>query len=164
MTRVAAAQVALLVLDVDGVLTDGRLWFGADGETLKAFHVHDGLGIKLAQRAGIEVAVLSGRRHPAVLQRMAELDVRELHQGIDDKLAALHGLLSARGLAASRVACLVDDTSDLPLLRAVGVGGAVADAHPAVRAAAGWVATLPGGGGAVREFCDWLIAARGGGA
>ncbi len=156
----AAAGISLLILDVDGVLTDGRLWFDRHGEALKAFHVRDGLGIKLAQRAGIEVAVLSGRRHDAVARRMLELGVRELRQGVDDKVLALAEMLRARGLEASAVACLVDDTSDLPLLRAVGFGAAVADAHPAVRESARHVTQLPGGQGAVRELCDLLIAAR----
>jgi 3-deoxy-D-manno-octulosonate 8-phosphate phosphatase (KDO 8-P phosphatase) len=155
------AGIELCVLDVDGVLTDGRLWFDAEGEALKVFHVRDGLGIKLAQRAGIEIAVLSGRRHDAVARRMAELGVRELRQGVDDKVAALGELLRARRLDAARVACLVDDTSDLPLLDAVGFGAAVADAHAAVRAAARYVTRLPGGHGAVRELCDLLVAARG---
>jgi 3-deoxy-D-manno-octulosonate 8-phosphate phosphatase (KDO 8-P phosphatase) len=156
----AAAAISLLILDVDGVLTDGRLWFDAHGEALKVFHVRDGLGIKLAQRAGIEVAVLSGRRHDAVARRMLELGVRELRQGVDDKVRALAEMLRARGLETSAAACLVDDTSDLPLLRAVGFGAAVADAHPAVRDCAHHVTRLPGGHGAVREFCDLLIAAR----
>ena len=155
-----AAAIRLLVLDVDGVLTDGRLWFDRHGEALKAFHVRDGLGIKLAQRAGIEVAVLSGRSHEAVARRMVELGVRDLRQGVDDKVAALREMLRARGLDAAAVACLVDDTSDLPLLRAVGFGAAVADAHAEVRAQARHVTRLPGGRGAVRELCDLLVAAR----
>lgn len=156
----AAAGISLLILDVDGVLTDGRLWFDQHGEALKAFHVRDGLGIKLAQRAGIEIAVLSGRRHDGVTRRMLELGVREVRQGVDDKVLALAEILRARGLGARAVACLVDDTSDLPLLRAVGFGAAVADAHPAVRESAHHVTRLPGGQGAVRELCDLLIAAR----
>jgi 3-deoxy-D-manno-octulosonate 8-phosphate phosphatase (KDO 8-P phosphatase) len=159
--RPIEAGIALLILDVDGVLTDGRLWFDQNGEALKTFHVRDGLGIKLAQRAGIEVAVLSGRRHDAVSRRMTELGVRELRQGVDDKVAALGEMLRARRLDAAAAACLVDDTSDLPLLRAVGFGAAVADAHPEVRACARHVTRLPGGCGAVRELCDLLIAARG---
>ena len=154
-------RIDLLVLDVDGVLTDGCLWFDRHGEAMKAFHVRDGLGIKLAQRAGIEVAVLSGRRHEAVSHRMLELGVREVRQGVDDKVAALGEMLRARRLPAGAAACIVDDTSDLPLLCAVGFGAAVADAHPDVRARARYVTRLPGGRGAVRELCDLLVAARG---
>ena len=150
----------MLVLDVDGVLTDGRLWFGADGEALKVFHVRDGLGLKLLQRAGVRIAVISGRRSAAVEARMRELGVADVEQGVDDKLRSLGDLLTRHELPASRVACLVDDTTDLPLMRAVGLPAAVADAHPDVLALASHVTRLPGGQGAVREFCDFLLAAR----
>lgn len=156
-----AAAVELLVLDVDGVMTDGRLWFGPDGEALKSFHVRDGFGIKRLRAAGVEVAVISGRRSAAVERRMGELGVANVLQGVDEKDVALHGLLSRLGVAGARAACLVDDVPDLPLMRAVGLPAAVADAHPDVLAAARHVTGLPGGGGAVREFCDWLLAARG---
>lgn len=155
-----AAAVALLVLDVDGVLTDGRLWFGADGEALKPFHARDGLGIKLLQEAGIAVAVISGRTSPAVTARMRDLSVEHVVQGAADKGAALRDLLDRLGVPARRVACLVDDIPDLPLMRQVGVPAAVSDAHPDVLSAARHVTVLPGGHGAVREFCDWLLAAR----
>ena len=155
-----ARRVALLVLDVDGVLTDGRLWFGAEGETLKAFHVRDGLGIKRLRAAGIEVAIISGRSSPAVSARMRELGVTEVAQGVDDKGAALAALLARRGLLGADCACLVDDTPDLPLMSAVGLPAAVADAEPEVIAAARYVTRRPGGAGAVREFCDWLLSAR----
>ena len=161
MTRPAdAADIALLVLDVDGVLTDGRLWFGAGGEELKAFHVRDGLGIKHLLAAGIEVAVLSGRDSPAVTARMRELGVTRVTQGVTDKVAALDELLGALGLPPARTACLVDDPPDRPLMRAAGLAPAVADAHPQVLAAARHVTAARGGTGAVREFCDWLLPAR----
>jgi 3-deoxy-D-manno-octulosonate 8-phosphate phosphatase (KDO 8-P phosphatase) len=155
-------RVQLLVLDVDGVLTDGRLWFGPEGELLKAFHVRDGLGIKRLRAAGVDVAVISGRSSPAVAVRMRELGVTDVVQGADDKGAALAALLARRGLAGAACACLVDDTPDLPLMRAVGLPAAVADAEPEVIAAARHVTRRPGGAGAVREFCDWLLAARAG--
>jgi 3-deoxy-D-manno-octulosonate 8-phosphate phosphatase (KDO 8-P phosphatase) len=158
--REHAASVRLLVLDVDGVLTDGRLWFGPDGEALKVFHVRDGHGIKLLREAGVEVAVISGRRSRAVETRMRELGVSRVILGADDKQSALDGLLASLGLAPAEAACLVDDLPDLPLLRTVGLPAAVADAHPAVLAEAQHVTQLPGGQGAVREFCDWLLAAR----
>ena len=158
--RELAASVRLLVLDVDGVLTDGRLWFGPDGEALKVFHVRDGHGIKLLREAGVEVAIISGRRSRAVETRMRELGVSRVIQGADDKQSALDGLLASLGLAPAEAACLVDDLPDLPLLRSVGLPAAVADAHPAVLAQARHVTRLPGGQGAVREFCDWLLSAR----
>jgi 3-deoxy-D-manno-octulosonate 8-phosphate phosphatase (KDO 8-P phosphatase) len=156
----ARARISLLVLDVDGVLTDGRLWFGPDGETLKAFHVRDGLGIKRLREAGIEVAVISGRSSTAVARRMAELGVAQVLQGVSDKGRALADLLTRLGRSASETACLVDDTPDLPMMQAVGLPAAVADAHPDVLAAAEHVTALGGGNGAVREFCDWLLDAR----
>jgi len=156
----AAARVKLLVLDVDGVLTDGTLWFGSDGEVMKPFHVRDGLGIKQLLAAGVEVAIISGRRHAAVDARMRDLGVRRVMQGVEDKRAALASLLDETGIAAADAACLVDDVPDLPLLEAVGLPAAVADAHPAALAAARHVTQLPGGHGAVREFCDYLLMAR----
>jgi 3-deoxy-D-manno-octulosonate 8-phosphate phosphatase (KDO 8-P phosphatase) len=145
---------------VDGVLTDGSLWFGADGEVMKPFHVRDGLGIKQLLAAGIEVAIISGRRHAAVDARMRDLGVKRVMQGVDDKRAALASLLADTGIAAAEAACLVDDVPDLPLLEGVGLPAAVADAHPAALAAARHVTQRPGGRGAVREFCDWLLASR----
>lgn len=156
-----AAEIALVVLDVDGVLTDGRLWFGADGEAQKAFHVRDGHGIKSLVAAGVGVAVISGRRSAAVTARMRELGVADVAQGVADKSRALAELLKRNAIDARRVACLVDDTPDLGLMAAVGLPAAVADAHPEVIAAAGHVTRAAGGQGAVREFCDFLLAARG---
>jgi 3-deoxy-D-manno-octulosonate 8-phosphate phosphatase (KDO 8-P phosphatase) len=155
------AEIALLVLDVDGVLTDGRLWYGPDGESHKAFDVRDGHGIKRLLAAGIGVAVISGRRSPAVTARMRELGVGDVAQGVGDKARALAELLKRNAIEARRVACLVDDTPDLGLMAAVGLPAAVADAHPEVLAAARHVTRAPGGRGAVREFCDWLLESRG---
>jgi 3-deoxy-D-manno-octulosonate 8-phosphate phosphatase (KDO 8-P phosphatase) len=154
------ASIQLLVLDVDGVLTDGRLWFGAEGEQLKVFHVRDGHGIKQLQGAGVEVAIISGRRSAAVDMRMRELGVRHVVQGAQDKQAALDALLAELEVPAGQAACLVDDLPDLPMMRTVGIAAAVADAHPEVLALAEHVTRLAGGQGAVREFCDWLLAAR----
>lgn len=163
MSAPAAAAVPrglrTLVLDVDGVLTDGRLWFGADGEALKVFHVRDGYGIKALLRAGIEVVVISGRRSAAVERRCAELGIRHVRQGVEDKVAAFRELLALVGGTAAASACIVDDTPDLPLMAAVAFPVAVADAHPDVRAAARYVTTAPGGLGAVREVCDLLVEA-----
>ncbi len=158
----APADVSLVVLDVDGVLTDGQLWFGPDGETHKAFNVRDGHGIRMLIAAGVGVAVISGRRSAAVTARMRELGVSDVAQGVGDKARALGELLKRNAIEARNVACLVDDTPDLGLMAAVGLPAAVADAHPEVLAAAQHVTRAPGGAGAVREFCDWLLASRGG--
>ena len=157
-----AAEIALVVFDVDGVLTDGRLLFGPDGETLKSFHVRDGHGIRMLIAAGVRVAVISGRRSAAVTERMRELGVTDVAQGVNDKVRTLAELLARTGIEPRHVACLVDDTPDLELMAAVGFAAAVADAHPAVLAAAAHVTRASGGQGAAREFCDWLLAARGG--
>lgn len=156
----AGADIALLVLDVDGVLTDGRLWYGPGGEELKAFHVRDGHGIVQLLAAGLRVAVISGRSSPAVATRMRELGVTDVIQGVTDKARALAELLARVGVEPQRVASLGDDTPDLGLLAGVGLPAAVADAHPAVLAAAAYVTRAAGGQGAVRELCDLLLAAR----
>ena len=156
------ARIRLLVLDVDGVLTDGRLYFGARGEALKVFHVRDGHGIKLLMGAGIHVAAFSGRRSGAVAALMRELGVPHVVQACGDKVAALHRLTEKLDLDPLDCACLCDDTPDLPLMSAVGMAGAVADAHPVVRSAAHWIAAADGGQGAVREFCDAMLRARAG--
>ena len=155
-----AARVQLAVFDVDGVFTDGRLYYGARGEQLKAFHVRDGHGIKLLLRHGMRVAVISGRRSPAVAQRMRELGIRHLFQGRDDKLAVLEKLLQQLKLAWNQVACVGDDLVDLPLFESAGLAVAVADAQPEVRARAHHVTQARGGEGAVREVCDLLLTAR----
>ena len=154
------AQIELLILDVDGVLTDGRLYFSPTGEALKVFHVRDGHGIKLLQGSGVAVAAISGRRSAAVTVRMRELGVRHVVQGSSDKVAALMKLIRRLGIEPLKCACIVDDTSDLPLMAAVGFAAAVADAHPLVCAAAHWVSSIPGGLGAVRELCDAMLRAR----
>jgi len=156
----ALRGVRLLVLDVDGVLTDGRLFYGPKGEQLKAFHVRDGYGIKRVAEAGITVAIISGRKSAAVARRARELGIRDVTQGAGDKLAALRTLAKARGLSLADCACVGDDTPDAPILEAAGLGIAVADAHPDALAAANLVTTRAGGHGAVREVCDWLMAAR----
>jgi 3-deoxy-D-manno-octulosonate 8-phosphate phosphatase (KDO 8-P phosphatase) len=156
------SKISLLVLDVDGVLTDGRLYFGAKGETLKVFHVRDGHGIKLLLNSGVKIATISGRRSSAVTARMHELGVGTVVQGCKDKVAALAAIAGSLNIPLTQCACLVDDTPDLPLMSSVGFAGAVADAHPIVRRAAHWVAAMPGGLGAVRELCDAILRARAG--
>src|SRR5215469_17005642 len=152
--------IRLLVLDVDGVLTDGRLYFGPRGEALKAFHVRDGVGLKELQRAGLAVAVISGRRSPIVAARCRELGVRHVLQGVGDKLAALMRLCARLKLTPAVCACVGDDLPDVPVMRAAALSFAVADAPQAVRRAADVVTRRRGGRGAVREVCDHLLALR----
>lgn len=156
----AAAAIRLLVLDVDGVLTDGRLYFGARGEALKVFHARDGYGIRSLIGVGVEVAVISARRSAAVSARCRELGIARVMQGAADKLAAFERLCQRAQVAARACACVGDDLPDVPLLAAVGLAFAVADAHPLARRAAHYVTALPGGMGAVREVCDRLLAAH----
>ena len=155
----ACAPVRLLILDVDGVLTDGRLHYGARGEVLKSFHVRDGHGIRALHEAGVEIAVISGRRSAAVARRCRELGIRHLIQGADDKLAAFAKLARRLNVQPVECACIGDDVPDIPLLRSVGLSYAVADAHPAAKRAARYATSLGGGAGAVREVCDQLVAA-----
>ena len=156
----ALARVRLLVLDVDGVLTDGRLFYGPKGELLKAFHVRDGYGIKKVAESGITVAIISGRKSAAVARRAKELGIRHVTQGAQDKLAALRKLAKARGVSLEECACVGDDSPDAPILAAAGVGIAVADAHEDAISVADLITTRSGGQGAVREVCDGLVAAR----
>jgi len=158
--RDRARKIKLLVLDVDGVLTDGRLYISADGEEFKVFHSRDGSGLVAVRRAGIDIAIISGRRSDAVERRAAELGIDRVEQGVRDKGAALDAMLRDMGLAREHVACVGDDTPDLPMLARASLAIAVADAHSDVRQVADWVTTLPGGRGAVREVCDLLLSAR----
>lgn len=154
-----SSRIRLLVLDVDGVLTDGRLYYGATGQTLQAFHVRDGHGIKAALAAGTQIAVISGRKTRGVAHRCRELGIREVHQGIHDKLGCLQAICKRLKIALAETAAIGDDSPDAPLLAAVGIGIAVGDAHFDAVAAAKYQTVLPGGRGAVREVCDWLTAA-----
>lgn len=156
-----ARAVRLLVLDVDGVMTDGRMHYGPRGEALMAFHVLDGHGIKLALAAGLAVAIVSGRASPMLRRRARELGVTELHCPVPDKLAVFTDLLARRGLTAAQAACLGDDLLDLPLLRRAGLAMAVPNGAPEVRAAAHYVTRRGGGEGAVREAVELVLTAQG---
>lgn len=155
-----AKPIRLLLLDVDGVLTDGRIIYDADGRESKAFHIHDGLGINRLRAAGCLVGFLSGRASAAVERRAKELDVTIICQGVDDKLAVYEQILADHRLSDHEVAYVGDDLPDLAVLGRVGLAVAVASAQPAVRRAAHWVTGLPGGEGAVREVTELLLAAR----
>ncbi|WP_241505961.1 KdsC family phosphatase [Parahaliea mediterranea] len=156
-----AAAIRLLALDVDGVLTDGRIYYGNNGEELKAFNIKDGLGIKLVQKVGIEVAIITGRNSHIVARRAAELGIGEVVQGREDKREALAELCRAKGLQLSECAYMGDDLPDLGAIVAAGLGLTVADACERVAAAANWRSHLGGGCGAVREACEFLLEARG---
>jgi 3-deoxy-D-manno-octulosonate 8-phosphate phosphatase (KDO 8-P phosphatase) len=158
--RTDPATIALLVLDVDGVLTDGRLYYSARGEVLKVFDVKDGYGIKLLMKAGIQVAIISGRRSTMVSRRARDLGIRYVFQGSTDKLPIFERLRKRLKLPASACAIVGDDLPDVPVMRAAGLAFAVADAHPAAVAAADMVTPKSGGRGAVRSICDLLVAAR----
>jgi len=150
----------LLVLDVDGVMTDGRLEYGLDGERGKSFHVRDGYGIKALLACGVEVAVISGRPSPAARRRCEELGIRHVLMGTGDKGKVLSELLSQLQLSGAQCTCVGDDEPDVAMLRLSGFAVAVADAHPTALAVAHRRTRHRGGEGAVREVCDWLLAAR----
>jgi 3-deoxy-D-manno-octulosonate 8-phosphate phosphatase (KDO 8-P phosphatase) len=153
-------NIRLLALDVDGVLTDGRLHYDASGEVLKVFHARDGYGIKAVQQAGIRVVVISGRASAALTRRCEELGIQEYAQGVSDKETALTVLCAKLDVPLKACAYVGDDLPDIPALKQVGFAVAVADAHAAVRRVAHRCTRLPGGAGAVREVCEWLLAAR----
>lgn len=155
-----ATRVRLMGFDVDGVLTDGRLYYGPEGDTLKAFHTLDGHGLKLLVRAGIEPIVISGRTSAALAQRCAELGL-PLAMGIEDKRSEMAARLAERGLEFEEAGYMGDDVVDLPLMLSCGFSAAPADAHELVKSRADWIASRPGGGGAVRELCDFLLHAQG---
>ncbi len=156
-----AAKLVLMGFDVDGVLTDGTLYFSAQGDEIKAFSSLDGHGIKMLQRAGVEVVIISGRSSRALELRAQNLGITELHMGVDDKRALLIALAAQRGIQPAQTGYMGDDVVDLPILRACGFSAAVADAHGEVLARVDYVASKGGGRGAVREVCDLIIRAQG---
>lgn len=149
------------MLDVDGVLTDGRIVYTDSGDELKRFHVRDGSGLKIWQSLGLKVAVISGRRSKAVERRAAELGLAPVLLGREAKLPAFEELLAQFSLTPDQACAIGDDLPDLPVLRRCGVSIAVADACAEVRAAAGYTTRTKGGGGAVREAIEWLLTLRG---
>lgn len=156
-----AGTIQLLALDVDGVLTDGRLYYGNHGEELKGFSILDGLGVKLLRGAGVAVAIITGRRSELVARRATELGIDTLIQGRDDKIDALRQLCAESGLTLEQVAYMGDDLPDLAAIRAAGLGLTVTGAHPFVVRHADWCSGRRGGEGAVREACELLLEARG---
>jgi 3-deoxy-D-manno-octulosonate 8-phosphate phosphatase (KDO 8-P phosphatase) len=154
-------QLKLLILDVDGVLTDGRLFFDDNGKEYKCFHARDGHGIKLLRQSGVEVAVISGRKSNSVAIRMQTLGVQLVYQGHENKRAAFTEILQHLNLSPKQVAHVGDDVLDLPIMVQTGFGVAVADAHFAVKQRADWCTQIAGGQGAVREVCDLIMQVQG---
>jgi len=155
------AKIKLLLLDVDGVLTDGRIIYDGQGNELKAFDVKDGHGLKMIQRAGIQVGIITGRSSEVVRRRAAELGIEILYQGALRKLEPYCEILEQHRLCDEQIAYVGDDIVDLPILQRAGFSATVADAVPDVLPLVDYVATRPGGRGAVREICDLLLRASG---
>lgn len=158
--RQQAAHVRLLVLDVDGVLTDGRLQYDAQGRECKVFHVRDGYGIRQIIEAGFDVALISGRRSVPVEKRAEELGIQHVYLGVTDKVSVLKELAQKLKIDMANIAFVGDDAPDIGCLQAAGLAIAVADAHSDLDAVADWHTHLGGGQGAVREVCDLLQAAH----
>jgi len=156
-----AKKLKLLILDVDGVLTDGKLFFDNEGNEYKSFHARDGHGIKLLRQTGVEVAVISGRKSSSVALRMKNLGIEHVYQGHENKRAAFIELIEKIGITPEQAAHVGDDLLDLPIMMRVGLAIAVSDANFAVKQRADWCTTLPGGHGAVREVCDFIMQAQG---
>lgn len=155
-----ASRVRLMIFDVDGVLTDGSLMFTANGDTMKSFNSMDGHGLKLLQRAGVETAIITGRRSGIVAARAEELKITHVHQGVEDKLTAFAKLREETGIPPEDCGYMGDDWPDLAVMLRCGFVAAPANAHPEVIARAHWVSEARGGHGAVREVCDALLRAQ----
>jgi 3-deoxy-D-manno-octulosonate 8-phosphate phosphatase (KDO 8-P phosphatase) len=155
-----ARNVALLILDVDGVLTDGGLYYDHQGRVSKRFHVQDGLGIKMGQSVGLEFAVITGLNSPAVAARAQELGIIEYHPGHTRKVPIIHDILARKNLELDQVAYLGDDWVDASALALVGLPMAVANAQPEIKELAIWISTLPGGHGAAREAIRFILSAQ----
>jgi 3-deoxy-D-manno-octulosonate 8-phosphate phosphatase (KDO 8-P phosphatase) len=156
-----AKRVRLFLVDVDGVLTDGGIVYDNEGREIKRFHVRDGHGIKLIQRAGVEVGIISGRASMAVTVRAKELGISLVYQGVSDKVAAWREISADKGIPSGEAAYVGDDIVDVPLMREVGFAAAVADAESYVREAADYVSARPGGEGAVREIIEFVLRSSG---
>ncbi len=156
-----ASRIRMLALDVDGILTDGQLYFDNRGNEMKSFSTRDGLGLRLLAEQGIETALITARTSEIVKARAANLKIRHVYQGSINKLAAFHDLLAATGLTPEQVCYAGDDWLDLPILERAGLAVTVADGDPVVKKRVHWVTDRAGGRGAVREICDLVLAAQG---
>ena len=155
-----ASPIEMAVFDVDGVMTDGRLYYTEDGRELKAFNTQDGMGLKRLQRAGVSLAVITGRRSTIVEHRMNELAVEHVYQGADNKIEALNDLMARTSLSAEQICYAGDDIIDVPVMSRVGLAISVPNGHQSAIDAAHWVTPRAGGFGAVRDICDLLMEAR----
>lgn len=155
-----AARIRLIALDVDGIMSDGKLYFSANGDELKGFNILDGLGLKQLMAAGITVAVITGRRSPLTEKRMSDLGIPHLMQGREDKRVALQELVSTLDVGPDEIAYMGDDLPDLPALRFAGLGITVPNGYWLVRQHADYCTTMAGGSGAVREACDLILTAQ----
>ncbi len=160
-TQERLRKVRLMAFDVDGVLTDGRLFYNEDGESFKAFHALDGYGLRLLQECGIVVAMITGRQGPIVSRRASELGVNEVHQGIRDKASVLQQLAQQYSLDMSQIGFMGDDLIDLSAMKRVGFVASVPNAPQYIRQLAHWVSDIEGGYGAARKCCDLILAAQG---
>jgi len=159
--NVRAARIKIMIFDVDGILTDGSLTYGPDGEVTKTFNVLDGLGIQLLQKTGVQTAIISARTSPIVNARAKDLGINHVWQGFHDKRIAFAELLAQTGVTAEECGYIGDDVIDMPLLGKVGFAVTVPSGHPEVQHRAHYVTKAPGGRGAVREVCDLVMRAQG---
>ena len=156
----SASKIRLLLLDVDGILTDGKLYFSNSGEESKAFHSLDGHGIKMLMRAGVAVGIITGRKSTIVTNRASDLGIDILYQGREDKIDVLREIIATTGITADAIAYAGDDLPDLPVLQAVGLSFSVPGAHPDLKGAVNAITTRPGGEGAVREITDFILSSQ----
>jgi len=162
MNRKSSGEnIKILILDVDGVLTSGQIIFGADGELMKKFHAQDGMGISLAQKVGLKVAIITGRESQMVKLRSAELNIMDVYQGAMSKIEALGALMEKYSLTADEIAYMGDDLNDLPVMVRIGLPCAVANAVPEVKEHARLITSHSGGDGAVREVIEHILKAQG---
>ena len=156
----SASKIRLLLLDVDGILTDGKLYFSNSGEESKAFHSLDGHGVKMLMRAGVAVGIITGRKSTIVTNRASDLGIDILYQGREDKIDVLTEIIATTGITADAIAYAGDDLPDLPVLQAVGLSFSVPGAHPDLKGAVNAITTRPGGEGAVREITDFILSSQ----
>lgn len=156
-----ASKIKLIVFDVDGILTDGRLILGDKGEEFKAFYTQDGQGLVMLLKAGFELAIITGRKSAIVEERMRELGIKHVYQGISDKLVVFEKILADTGLKAEQAAYMGDDLPDVPVIKCAGLGITVADAHEFVQQQSDLRTQRRGGRGAVREVCDLIMDSQG---
>ena len=155
-----ASKILLLVTDCDGVLTDGGVYYGPEGEVMKKFNIRDGMGVERLRNAGIETAIITGEMSPSVAQRAKKLKIEELHLGVKEKVARLEQIMASRNLTPEQIAYIGDDVNDENVMKLCGLKGCPADALPQIRTIADYICSLPGGHGAFREFAELILANR----